>query len=75
MCNSIGIIDSSYRGPLKVRFALTMPHNMSTIYKVGDKVAQLLIVPCIVPKLLEVDELPESKRGVGAFGSSDQKST
>lgn len=70
LCNSVGILDENFTGEIKLRFALTLPHNMSDIYKVGDRVAQLVIVPYVQAKILEVDELPESQRGAGGFGSS-----
>jgi len=70
MCNSVGVIDSSFRGELKVRFALTLPYNMGDIYSVGDRVAQLVIMPFVEAKVLEVQELPETQRGTGGWGSS-----
>ena len=70
LANSVGVIDSSYRGEVKVRFKLTGPGYMAKTYAVGDRVAQLVIVPIVEAKVLEVQELPESKRGAGGFGSS-----
>ena len=70
LCNSVGILDSGFRGEVKVRFALTLPQHYGCVYNVGDKVAQLILVPIVEAKVLEVAELPESVRGTGGFGSS-----
>ena len=64
-----GVIDSNYRGELHV--ALT---NLGKeVYKIkkGEKIAQLVVKPIIVPKITEVDELPrDDMRGEKGFGSS-----
>ena len=68
MSNGIGVIDSDYRGPLRVGL-----HNFrDTEYVVepGDRVAQLLIVPVLRPGVEVVDELSETARGSGGFGST-----
>ena len=68
MSNGIGVIDSDYRGPLRVGL-----HNFrDTEYVVepGDRVAQLLIVPVLRPEVEVVDELSETARGSGGFGST-----
>tara|TARA_Y100000593_G_C4319314_1_gene342836 strand:+ start:2388 stop:2801 length:414 start_codon:yes stop_codon:yes gene_type:complete len=66
MLNSVGVIDSCYRGEVKIRMSWT---NQSP-YDIGDKVGQLVIIE--LPKLVieEVKELSDSSRGVGGFGSS-----
>jgi dUTP pyrophosphatase len=71
MCNGIGTIDSSYRGSIKVRFYKeTLAGIRSTPYVVGDKVAQLIVVPIRLPLMVECTELSESDRGQNGFGSS-----
>ena len=68
MTNGIGGIESEYRGPLRV-----MLRNFSgEPYTVepGDRVAQLLTVPVLCPEIEVVDELPETARGEGGFGST-----
>lgn len=67
MANGVGVIDSDYRGPVKVPV-----RNGSWIEAVefGDRIAQLVIVPCPTFELVEVDELSETGRGTGGFGSS-----
>lgn len=66
-----GVIDSGYRGELKI-----LIHNLSTQpYSVikGTKIAQLLIQPVEQREIMEVDELDETERGEGGFGSTGEK--
>lgn len=68
LSNGIGVIDSDYRGPIRVGL-----YNMrSTPYTVrpGDRIAQLLVVPVACPEIEVVDALPETERGAGGFGST-----
>jgi len=63
-----GVIDTGYRGEIKV-----VLHNLSDKQfeiKKGMKIAQMLIQPVEQPYLIEVDELDESDRGTGGFGST-----
>lgn len=71
MCNAVGIIDFGYRGEILVKFKITTD-ALPTIYKPGEKVAQLILVPFpkVEPKF--VDELSDEDRG-GGFGSTDKK--
>ena len=72
--NSVGVIDSNYRGEILVRFEL--PYSAQTggnIPVVGDKVAQLIVMPYPKVHLEEVQELSDSNRGQGGFGSTDKK--
>ena len=72
--NSVGVIDSNYRGEILVRFE--QPYSGNTggnIPVVGDKVAQLLVIPYPKVHLKEVQELSDSNRGEGGFGSTDKK--
>ena len=72
--NSVGVIDSNYRGEILVRFELPYSAEMGgTIPVVGDKVAQLLIIPYPTVHMEEVGELSDSNRGQGGFGSTDKK--
>lgn len=68
LSNSVGIIDSGYRGELGVLFDNTSD-NDTTINK-GDRIAQLLVMPSyrFMPKV--VDSLEDSDRGEGGFGST-----
>lgn len=66
--NKIGIIDSDYRGEIKV--ALHNHSNISRHIKNGDRIAQLIIIPYIPVNLIEVDNLNETERGDYGFGST-----
>lgn len=69
MANSVGVIDSGYRGEISVRFK----HIPATIdYKIGDRVAQLIIIPYPTIEFEEVETLSETERGEGGFGSTDK---
>ena len=67
--NTPGLVDSGYRGELKV-ILLNTDANEAFVVEPGMRIAQLVVmqVPGIDP--VEVDELPESERGVRGFGSS-----
>ncbi len=67
LSNSVGVIDSGYRGEIKLRFK----HIPGTAdYNVGDRVGQLIIVPYPTIEPEDVTELTESERGEDGFGSS-----
>ena len=67
--NTPGLIDSHYRGELKVVAINLDPQNPILINK-GDRIAQLVIQEVPVVNLVEVKELDETDRGSGGFGSS-----
>ena len=69
MANTPGLIDAHYRGELKV-CAINLDPSKSIHIERGERIAQLVIqqVPVVSP--LEVDELDETNRGAGGFGSS-----
>ena len=68
MANSVGVIDSGYRGEIMVTFNLKNP--WSEIYNVGDRIAQLVIIPVPLAQYVEVDELSETQRGTAGHGST-----
>ena len=68
LCNSVGTGDRSYTGEYAAYFYHVMP-NMPK-YEVGDRVAQMKIGITIPIEFLEVDELNETERGDGGFGST-----
>ena len=74
LTNCVGVIDSGYRGALSARFKVThFKSEMPTLYKVGERIAQLVLVPC--PEVMTCIEVPYSnltvtERGTGSFGSS-----
>lgn len=68
LANSVGIIDQNFRGEIKVLF---YPGNRpKQNYEVGDRIAQLVILPYEYVNIQVVDELSDSNRGTGGFGSS-----
>ena len=69
LSNSVGVIDAGYRGELQATFNKLNGLD-SVAYKVGDRIAQIIIVPHPIVQFVEVDELSESKRGEGGFGST-----
>ena len=68
LANSIGVIDSGYRGSIKCRFK-TIDQEFAG-YNTGDRIAQLVILPYPEVEFEEVQELSTSVRGVTGFGSS-----
>lgn len=67
--NAPGTIDAGYRGEIKVALLNTDRENPYTI-ATGDRIAQLIVAPVLRANFLPVDELDESIRGEGGFGSS-----
>lgn len=66
--NCTGVIDSDYRGEIKV--TVHNDSNESRIIKPGQKMAQLVIQPYLSVEFDEVEELDETQRGQGGFGST-----
>jgi dUTP pyrophosphatase len=71
LVNSPGLIDSGYRGEIKVIVLNTDPGE-TFVAEPGERIAQLVVMPVEAAEVFEVDELPESDRGVRGFGSSRQ---
>ena len=68
LVNSPGTIDCDFRGTVTV---LLINHGQEPVtIKPGDRVAQLVIAPVVQAELVEVSELPETRRGAGGFGST-----
>ncbi len=67
--NSVGVIDSSYRNSIKVRFK-KLKDNGVCIYVPGERIAQLIILPYPMIGFNEVEKLSDSDRGLGGFGST-----
>ncbi len=66
--NKVGVIDSDYRGEVRV---VLLNHGQETqIIAHGERVAQFLITPVLTPVYEEVEELTDTNRGVGGFGST-----
>ena len=72
LSNSVGVIDSGYRGELQATFnkITTTIENQKNDYKVGDRVCQIMIIPHPLIEFNEVNELSNTERGEGGFGST-----
>lgn len=69
LTNSCGIIDSGYRGEVTAVFYKTRLLH-TDLYNIGERFAQMLILPYPQIEFEEVDELSETERGTGGYGSS-----
>lgn len=69
MKNCVGVLDSGFRGELKFRFK----EDGENIYEVGERVGQLIVFPYPIIEFEETEELSESSRGEGGFGSTGVK--
>lgn len=69
LANSVGVIDSGYRGEIKCRFKITSDEDIE-IYDFGDKIAQMIIIPYPQIQFEVVEELSSTERSEGGFGSS-----
>ena len=67
--NAPGLVDSGYRGEVRVVLLNTDPREPFVV-EPGMRIAQLVVVPVPGVETVEVDELPQSERGVRGFGSS-----
>ncbi len=68
LANSVGVIDSDYRGEIIV--ALYNQSSRTYAIEPGERIAQLLVVPVVQPKIEVCDSLNETERGSGGFGST-----
>ncbi len=67
--NTPGLVDSGYRGELRV-VLLNTDRDQAFVVEPGMRIAQLVVMPVAEPDPIEVDELPATERGVRGFGSS-----
>ena len=78
LSNSVGVVDSGYRGEICFKFKVFYPHvkhvgfshNASKDYVIGERIGQIIIMPYPEIEFVEVDELSDSERGDGGYGSS-----
>jgi dUTP pyrophosphatase len=72
LVNAPGLIDSGYRGELRV---LLQNNDREQTFEVepGDRIAQLVVLRVEAPDLVEVEELAETVRGIGGFGSTGRR--
>lgn len=68
LSNGVGVIDSDYRGEIGVGL-VNLGDEPYTVQP-GDRIAQLMVVPVVQPTITVVDELDETDRGAGGFGST-----
>lgn len=67
--NCVGVIDSDYRGTIKFQFR-NVGMSGGKKYNVGDRIGQIIIIPIPTVSFEEVQELEDSSRGTGGFGST-----
>lgn len=68
LSNSVGVIDSGYRGEIMLKYRYL---EEGMVYDLNDRVGQLIIIPYPAIKFEEVEELEETARGEGGFGSTN----
>lgn len=71
LANGVGIIDSDYRGEIKVGLINLGAEDF--VIEPGERIAQLLIMPVEIPELVVSDSLSDTDRGSGGFGSTGKK--
>lgn len=69
LSNSVGVIDSGYRGELQATFNKKNDID-NKLYNIGDRVCQMIIIPYPTINFLVSDNLSDTERGEGGFGSS-----
>ena len=76
LANSVGVIDSDYRGEVCFVYrtidlcSVNEAYAEEYIYHKGDRIGQLVILPCPAVEFVEVEELSQTERGEGGFGST-----
>lgn len=72
LTNSVGVLDSGYRGEVMFKFRNTSEAelNFQQKYKTGDRIGQIIIIPHPEVEFEEVEELSKTERGAGGYGST-----
>ena len=74
LSNSVGVLDSSYRGEVMLKFKNTITISGQYLecvtYKIGDRIGQIIILPYPQIEFEEAEELSETERGNGGYGST-----
>lgn len=71
MANSVGVVDSCYRGEVTTKFNITDTRQSAFAhYQEGDRIAQMIIIPYPEIEFEETDSLSDSDRGTGGYGST-----
>ena len=68
VCNSPGTVDQDFRGEVKIIMANT--GNLIEIIDKGDRIAQAVLAPVVQAEIVEVEEINQTERGSGGFGST-----
>jgi dUTP pyrophosphatase len=68
LTNSVGVIDSGYRGEVMAKFYQSFDETPS--YEIGDRIAQIIIMPYPQIQFVESEELSETERNTGGYGST-----
>lgn len=68
--NAVGVIDSSYRGEVTVKFGMYGENGIA--YTEGERCGQIMIIPRPTIEFVEVTELSDTERGTGGYGSTGQ---
>lgn len=68
LANGVGVVDSDYRGEVCV--GLCNVSDKPYTIEPNERIAQMVIAPVIIPEIEETDELDDTQRGVGGFGST-----
>ena len=71
--NAVGVIDSGYRGEIMMKFDINTQN--SPVYEIGERVAQIIILPYPQIEFEEAWELSKTERGKGGFGSTNKGGT
>ena len=70
LSNSVGVLDSKFRGEVLFKFKPVCPALPEDTYKIGDRIGQIIILPYPQIEFEEVTELSNTERGTGGFGST-----
>ena len=73
LSNSVGVIDSGYRGEVTLKFKDVEKKQISyaKYYKINERIGQIIILPFPKIKFIESEELSETERGTGGYGSTN----
>ena len=71
LANCVGVVDSDYRGEIIV--AMINQGNLPYTINNGERIAQMVITPIYTPEIVQTDELSETERGTGGFGSTGKQ--
>lgn len=73
LCNSPGLVDADYRGTIKFKYQNVHYHETPIHIKKGDRIGQLIFVPCEVVNFKKVKTLSDTERGEDGFGSTGKR--